>query len=319
MDMMNAVVNAVEKGWVPDLLVRKGAAHLSKGRLEADHSAASDKVLEGLRTGPIATHTDEANDQHYELPAAFFEKCLGPRLKYSCAYFDSPQVTLGDAEEAMLKQYFEGAGLANGQRILELGCGWGSLSLWMAEEMPQSEIVVVSNSNSQRQYIQAQAEQAGLTNLIVITANMVDFDPADHEQAAQFDRVISIEMFEHMNNYAELLRRVSTWLKPDGALFVHIFCHRHLFYKYVAEGSSNWMAKYFFTGGTMPSFDLFEHFNEHLKVVEKSWLSGQHYERTANAWLDNMDAAKAELMPVFEQTYGEDHKKWWQRWRMFHI
>lgn len=319
MDLMNTVVNAVENGWVPDALVRKGAAKLSKGRLQADHRLAEDKVLEDLRTGPIATHTDEANDQHYELPAAFFEKCLGPRLKYSCAYFADPQTTLGDAEVAMLEKYIERAGLVNGQRILELGCGWGSLSLFMAEKLPESEIVVVSNSNSQREFIQGRAKQAGFTNLTVITANMLDFDPANHEQSAPFDRAISIEMFEHMHNYAELLRRVSTWLKPDGALFVHIFCHRTLFYKYVAEGSSNWMAKYFFTGGTMPSFDLFEHFDEHLKVVEKTWLSGQHYERTANAWLDNMDATKAELMPVFEATYGEDHKKWWQRWRMFHI
>lgn len=319
MDLMSTVVNAVENGWVPDVLVRKGAAKLSKGRLEADHSLNADQVLEDLRNGPIATHTDEANDQHYELPAAFFEKCLGPRLKYSCASFDDPKMGLGDAEVAMLEQYLIRAELRDGQRILELGCGWGSLSLFMAEKLPNSEIVVVSNSNSQREYIQARAALFGFFNLTVITANMLDFDPANHQQAAPFDRVVSIEMFEHMHNYAELLRRVSTWLKPDGALFVHIFCHRSLFYKYVAEGSSNWMAKYFFTGGTMPSFDLFERFDDDLKVVKKTWLSGQHYERTANAWLANMDACKAELMPVFEQTYGKDHKKWWQRWRMFHI
>lgn len=319
MDLMNGVVNAVESGWVPDVLVRKGAAQLSKGRLKADHSSAAAQVIDDLRNGPIATHTDEANDQHYELPAAFFERCLGPRLKYSCAYYDLETSSLAAAEEAMLAQYMERANLQDGQRILELGCGWGSLSLYMAEKLPSSEIVVVSNSNSQREFIQNKAFRLGFHNLTVITANMLDFDPANHEQAAPFDRVISIEMFEHMHNYAELLRRVSTWLTPEGALFVHIFCHRTLFYKYVAEGSSNWMAKYFFTGGTMPSFSLFERFDEHMKVVDKTWLSGQHYEKTANAWLRNMDLAKAELMPVFKSTYGGDYKKWWQRWRMFHI
>lgn len=319
MDLMNSVVNAVENGWVPDSLVRRGAAKLSKGRLEADHSAAAEQVIADLRCGPIATHTDEANDQHYELPAVFFKKCLGPRLKYSCAYFDDSTASLAEAEEAMLAQYIERAGLQDGQRILELGCGWGSLSLYMAEKLPNSQIVVVSNSHSQREFIQARAHHAGFHNLTVITANMLDFDPSNHQQAALFDRVVSIEMFEHMHNYAELLRRVSTWLQPDGALFVHIFCHRSLVYKYVAEGSSNWMARYFFTGGTMPSYSLFEHFDEHMTVVDKTWFSGQHYEKTANAWLENMDGVKDELMPVFKATYGDDHKKWWQRWRMFHI
>jgi len=215
----------------------------------------------------------------------------------------------------MLERTCGRAQLADGQTILELGCGWGSLSLWMAEHYPNARVTSVSNSRSQKAYIDGQAAKRGLVNLTVRTANMIHYGGEGNEK---FDRVVSVEMFEHMKNYQELLRRVSTWLKPQGKLFVHIFTHRDIAYHYEVRHEGAWMAKYFFTGGQMPSHDLLLHFQDHLRIEEQWAVSGQHYEKTSNAWLANMDAHKAELLPLLEKTYGRDQvTRWWVYWRVF--
>ena len=281
---------------------------------EAQREAIAAHV-DGLRHRPVAIETEAANEQHYEVPAAFYQYALGPRLKYSSAWFDSPQDTLAEAEEKMLRLTCERAGLADGQRILELGCGWGSLSLWMAEHYPNAQITVVSNSASQKAYIDEQASERGFHNLTVRTANMIHYEG---EGESMIDRVVSVEMFEHMKNYGEILRRISTWLKPGGQLFVHIFTHRVAAYHYEIESDDDWMAKYFFTGGQMPSHDLLSHFQHNLTLVEDWKINGRHYERSANAWLANMDKHKDAIMPLFESTYGNgEANRWWHYWRTF--
>ncbi len=253
--------------------------------------------------------------QHYEVPAELFVRVLGPRLKYSSAYWPSGVATLAAAEEAMLALTCERARLTDGQRILELGCGWGSLSLWMAERYPHATIVAVSNSASQKRFIDAAAAGRGLRNLTVATADMNELAPA-----GVFDRVVSVEMFEHMRNYELLLQRIATWLAPDGALFVHVFSHRRFAYPYLDRGPSDWMARHFFTGGQMPSHDLFRHFDRDLRVDEDWRLNGGHYARTLEAWLVRMDAARDAVMPILREVYGPGAATcWWHRWRVFFI
>lgn len=319
---MSIINRILARGVVPDALIRHGIRRRLNATLDAHvlptetarHAAVAEHAR-ALRDCPVAIDTDAANEQHYEVPAAFYLRALGPRLKYSSAWFDSEDDTLGEAEEKMLRLSCERAGLADGQRILELGCGWGSLSLWMAEHYPGSEITAVSNSSSQKQFIDARAAERGFTNLTVRTANMIDYGG---EGAERFDRVVSVEMFEHMKNYAELMRRIAGWLKPGGKLFVHIFTHRVAAYHYTVESDDDWMAKYFFTGGQMPSHDLLAHFQDHLALVRDWKVNGRHYERTANAWLANMDRHKAEIIPLFEGIYGEaDARRWWHYWRIF--
>lgn len=319
---MSLVNRLLARGLLPDPIIRFGIrrrlAETLKEHVKETASAQQEAVAahaEGLRAMPVAIETDAANEQHYEVPAAFYEQVLGPRLKYSSAWFDSPTDSLADAEEKMLALTCERAGLKDGQRILELGCGWGSLSLWMAEHYPAAEITVVSNSASQKTHIDAQASQRGFTNLTVRTANMVHY-PGEGE--AVFDRVVSVEMFEHMKNYEELLRRIASWLRPRGQLFVHIFTHRVAAYHYEIESDDDWMAKYFFTGGQMPSHDLLTHFQEHLLLEDDWFVNGKHYAHTANAWLRNMDAHRTDLMPLFRSTYGtSDATRWWHYWRVF--
>lgn len=313
-------IKAAERGYLPDSLVRYGIRRIVSHRLNEGRDELAEATLKAeMSAGPLALATDEANDQHYELPPEFFVRSLGPRLKYSGALFNSKNTTLAEAEESMLALYLQRGQLKDGQRILELGCGWGSLSLYMAEKLPGAEIISVSNSAPQREYIQQQAKDRGLTNLKIITANMLDFTPANHGEGAGFDRVISIEMFEHMHNYHELLRRISTWLKPDGKMFVHIFCHKNRFYKYEIGGAKNWMAQYFFTGGTMPSYDLFTRFDEHMTQLDSWWVDGTHYQETSEAWLKNMDAVKKTTLPIFKEHYGAEADVWWQRWRFFYM
>jgi cyclopropane-fatty-acyl-phospholipid synthase len=319
---MSIVNQVLAQGILPDALVRHGIRRRLAETLnthvkftEKEQAAAVAAHAEDLRNSPVAIETDAANEQHYEVPAAFYLYTLGPRLKYSSAWFDSPQDSLGEAEEKMLKLTCERAELVDGQRILELGCGWGSLSLWMAEHYPNSEITVVSNSASQKAHIEFQAKERGFNNLTVRTANMIHYEG---EGEALFDRVVSVEMFEHMKNYAELLRRISTWLKPGGKLFVHIFTHCVAAYHYEVESEDDWMAKYFFTGGQMPSHDLLSHFQDDLKLISDWKVNGQHYEHTSNAWLANMDRHKADILPLFKQTYGpENTTRWWNYWRIF--
>ena len=316
-----SLIDLCERGLVPDLLTRYGIRRLCAQRLAqegARNVAAADRrfreLLDALRRSPIAIETAAANEQHYEVPTRFFELCLGRRLKYSSAYYPSGTETLDEAEEAMLALYGERAELADGQRILELGCGWGSLTLWMAERFPKARITGVSNSRTQREHILAQAARRGLGNVEIITRDVNQLELPEGE----FDRAVSIEMFEHMRNYRHLLGRVSRWLEPEGKLFVHIFVHRYLMYPFETEGDDNWMGRYFFTGGLMPSADTLLHFQEDLTLEQRWLVPGTHYERTANHWLENQDHHREEVMAVLTEAYGADEAaRWFQRWRMF--
>ncbi|MDA0854875.1 MAG: cyclopropane-fatty-acyl-phospholipid synthase [Proteobacteria bacterium] len=318
---MRSLIELVENGRIPDLLTRAGIRLLLLQRLREQAQEGPDQewqammtFVEEMRQSPIALHTQEANEQHYELPPRFFELVLGPHLKYSCCHFPEGVTELGHAEASMLALTCERAQLQDGQQILELGCGWGSLSLWMAKHYPNSSILAVSNSRPQREFIESRAQELGLTNLSVQTCDMNDFTTEQH-----FDRVVSVEMFEHMRNWQSLLERISDWLKPEGKLFIHIFSHRRYAYAFSSEGDSNWMGRYFFTGGIMPSNDLLLYFQKDL-LLEQHWvLSGIHYQRTADAWLQMMDSQKGEILQTFRETYGKDADVWFQRWRMFFL
>ncbi|WP_151965398.1 SAM-dependent methyltransferase [Acinetobacter soli] len=310
----------VESGLVPDQAIRAAIRALSKKRLiqegRYDPEQAAQRymdVLNTLKHSEIAIETDKANEQHYELPTEFFQAALGKRLKYSACYFPTAKTTLDEAEEFALQIYCERAQLKDGQQILELGCGWGSFTLWMAERYPNASIKGVSNSATQRQHILAQAKQRGLNNIEILT---YDVNVLELEKR-QFDRVVSVEMFEHVRNYQRLFEKIQTWLKDDGLLWCHIFCHRFLHYPFEIKNEYDWMSKYFFTGGLMPSVSTFLHFQDHLELSQQWQWSGEHYERTANAWLENMDAHETELKPLFEKIYAQDADAWWQRWRIF--
>lgn len=319
--LLRSLIELVENGRIPDLLTRAGIRLLLLQRLREQAQEGPDQewqammtFVEEMRQSPIALHTQEANEQHYELPPRFFELVLGPHLKYSCCHFPEGVKELGHAEASMLALTCERAQLQDGQQILELGCGWGSLSLWMAKHYPNSSILAVSNSRPQREFIESRAQELGLTNLSVQTCDMNDFTTEQH-----FDRVVSVEMFEHMRNWQSLLERISDWLKPEGKLFIHIFSHRRYAYAFSSEGDSNWMGRYFFTGGIMPSNDLLLYFQKDL-LLEQHWvLSGVHYQRTADAWLQMMDSQKGEILQTFRETYGKDADVWFQRWRMFFL
>ncbi len=315
-------LTALERDRLPDWLIRFGIRRLLRARLageEADdpsvHRERMQRLLEQLRASPIAIRQDAANEQHYEVPAEFYRHVLGPQLKYSCCYYPRPDTSLAEAEQAMLELTAERAELVDGQQVLELGCGWGSLSLWMAERFPQSRITSVSNSASQKEYIDATAARRGLDNLQVITADVAQLRMPD---AAAFDRVVSVEMFEHMRNYERLLENIAGWLAPDGKLFVHIFAHKRFAYPFEVRDDNDWMAKYFFTGGIMPSDDLLLHFQKDLHVVGHWNVCGTHYQRTAEDWLSNMDVWREEILDLFAQTYGSENAlKWLVYWRVF--
>ena len=319
--LLRSLIELVENGRIPDLLTRAGIRLLLLQRLREQVQEGPDQewqammtFVEEMRQSPIALHTQEANEQHYELPPRFFELVLGSHLKYSCCHFPEGVTELEHAEASMLTLTCERAQLQDGQQILELGCGWGSLSLWMAKHYPNSSILAVSNSRPQREFIESRAQELGLTNLSVQTCDMNDFTTEQH-----FDRVVSVEMFEHMRNWQSLLERISNWLKPEGKLFIHIFSHRRYAYAFSSEGDSNWMGRYFFTGGIMPSNDLLLYFQKDL-LLEQHWvLSGVHYQRTADAWLQMMDSQKGEILQTFRETYGKDADVWFQRWRMFFL
>lgn len=314
-------IDLVERGYIPDYGTRRVIQRLCADRLRHppqttshDCGMANDEFSQSLSAGPIALTPEKANEQHYELPAEFFGLMLGPRRKYSCCYFSEDLSTLAEAETAALSITCERAEIQDGQVILELGCGWGSLSLWLAERFPHSRITAVSNSASQRRYIEAVAKSKMIENLQVITADMNNFQAASET----FDRVVSIEMFEHMRNYRELLDRIGRWMKQDGKLFVHVFCHRELIYPFETQGSANWMGRHFFTGGIMPKADLFESFNESLHVVRRWNWEGTHYQRTAEEWLKNLDSRKSEAIEILQSTYGRTQgRRWFHRWRLF--
>ncbi|HUR42227.1 MAG TPA: cyclopropane-fatty-acyl-phospholipid synthase family protein [Verrucomicrobiae bacterium] len=318
------VIDWCERGLVPDPLARFGMRRLMAQRLRdesaGDVGARHGALVQQLRESPVAINTQDANAQHYEVPAEFFRLHLGPRLKYSCCLYGDGAETLAQAEEAMLNLYCERAGLTDGQRILDLGCGWGSLSLFLAKKFPRAQIVGLSNSNGQREFIEGRAAERGLGNVRIVTGNVVDFDFPANGVSADFDRIVSIEMFEHMRNYATLLGKVARWLRPGGQLFVHIFVHKTLAYPFEVKDGSDWMSQYFFTGGLMPSYDLLGQFQEHLKLEQQWWVDGTHYQRTSNHWLDGMDAARGEIRAVFAKAYGDaEADRWVQRWRMFYM
>ncbi|MDE2345902.1 MAG: class I SAM-dependent methyltransferase [Gammaproteobacteria bacterium] len=314
------LLGLAERGLIPDRLLRLGIRRLCAQRLreelangpavQASQFAAR---IEMLRQSPVAIHVDAANAQHYELPPAFFQQCLGKRMKYSGCYYPRGDESLDQAETAMLELYSERAQLDDGQHILELGCGWGSLTLWMAERYPTARIVAVSNSHQQREFIEQRCQEQGFGNVQIITCdvNQLELEPG------QFDRCVSIEMFEHMRNYETLLGRIAGWLRPGGKLFVHIFSHRTLMYPFETAGEDNWMGRHFFTGGLMPSTDTLLWFQRDLQI-ERRWLvDGTHYQRSANHWLANQDAHRDAVMAALSEAYGDAAPLWFQRWRMF--
>ncbi len=317
----------LEADRVPDWLIRRQIRALVADRLrqEDQHDPARQQerlmtLVRSLRGSEIAIHTREANEQHYEVPTEFFLKVLGRHRKYSCCWYDSfaiPKAAAGlDAAEAkMLALTAARAQLTDGEQILELGCGWGSLSLWMAEHYPNARITTVSNSRTQKEFIDAEAQRRGFGNLTVITCdvNLLGF-PA----GTQFDRVVSVEMFEHMRNYEVLLQRIGGWMKPAATLFVHIFTHHRFAYPFEVRDASDWMAKYFFTGGIMPSDDLLLYFQRDVRLLDHWHVDGRHYQLTSEGWLQNMDARRADLMPILAATYGaEQATRWWVYWRVF--
>ncbi|MDP1581779.1 MAG: cyclopropane-fatty-acyl-phospholipid synthase family protein [Candidatus Didemnitutus sp.] len=305
---------------LPNWLLRFGIRRLLRQRLvEIAHPNPAQQVAAfaaDLRLRPIAVNTTESKEQHYEVPTAFYQYCLGPRLKYSSAYYPQGNESLAEAEEQMLALTCKRAQFANGQKILELGCGWGSLTLWVAAKYPRAHITGVSHSRTQRAHILAEATRRGLTNLEIITCDMNEFDIA----ARGFDRVVSVEMFEHMKNWPRLMGNIARWLKPDGLFFAHVFTHAQLAYHFEVRDDSDWMSKFFFTGGMMPAHGLFPQFQDDLRLVEEWKVNGRHYAQTAEHWLQNMDAHRAEIMPLFAATYGTQHAlKWWCYWRVFYL
>lgn len=313
-------VSWTESGLVPDAVIRAGIRRLLESKRREIHSGdvehaatVENRFVDAMNASPIALVPELANEQHYEVPAEFFTQVMGEHRKYSCCYWPNDVRNLSEAETAALEITVRRAGITDGMHVLDLGCGWGSLSLWIAEHFPGASLTAVSNSRSQREFILQQARDRQITNIDVIVCDMNEFGTS-----SRFDRVVSIEMFEHMRNYRELFRRIDGWLRPGGRFFMHIFCHRTTPYEYIDKGPSDWMSRYFFSGGIMPSANLPLRFAEHL-TIEKRWhWNGQHYAQTCNAWLDRMDGNRQAIMPVLEKCYGKANAElWWQRWRIF--
>ncbi|MEO6771431.1 MAG: cyclopropane-fatty-acyl-phospholipid synthase family protein [Kofleriaceae bacterium] len=302
------VEKLVDSGVVPEPLLRAAIRGVCRLRLREERARDHAAFVASLRTGEVAIETQAANAQHYEVPAAFFERVLGPHLKYSACYWPAHIDDLGSAEVAMLALYAERAGLRDGQRVLDLGCGWGSFALWAAARYPLGTFTAISNSRTQRAYIEQQAAARGLGNLTVRTADVRTLELAD-----RFDRIVSIEMFEHMRNYEALFAKLAGWLAPGGALFCHVFAHQRYAYPFEDAGGADWMAREFFTGGIMPSVELFSHFDRDLVIAEQWQLEGTHYARTAEAWYANLMQHRAELEPLL----GGRAKL--QRWRVFFL
>ncbi len=313
------VIDLCEKGYIPDPLIRMGARQLSRRRLAEDArrkpqelNALLQQRIAEFESSPIAVDTGAANEQHYEVPPEFFVKALGPHLKYSCCLWEPGVKDLSAAELAMLQLYAQRADLRDGQQVLDLGCGWGSFSLWAAQRYPQSQFTAMSNSTPQRLFIEATARARGLNNLQVITADINDFSAPQ-----AYDRIVSVEMLEHVRNHARLFQRIAGWLAAEGRFFAHVFCHHTLTYAYEDRGDDDWMSRHFFTGGMMPSYDLFTHYDKHLQVEQRWWVDGRHYQKTSNAWLANADRHRAELIETLGG--GALGKLRLQRWRMFFL
>jgi cyclopropane-fatty-acyl-phospholipid synthase len=316
MSLYAAAVRLAERAPIPDSILRAAIDHFCGQRARSLAATTADEAgfARGMAAYPIAQFTDAANEQHYELPPRFFELTLGPRRKYSCCHYPTGLESLEEAELAALEQTVSHAALADGQTILELGCGWGSLSLFMAERYPNARIVAVSNSAPQRLHIEAMAKARGFANLSVVTADMNHFAPG-----LTFDRIVSVEMFEHMANWQSLLARARTWLEPDGRLFLHVFSHRTHSYRFDPANRNDWIAQHFFSGGIMPSHGLIGQFAESFAIEDQWWWNGTHYQRTARQWLANFDRNRAGIDAVLREVYGKDAGLWRRRWRLFYL
>ena len=318
--MIFNLINLAENGYLPDNLIRFGIRRLCKQRLKISNTQNcenDDKYqrnwIKKLKNSPIAIVPEKANEQHYEVPPKFFEKVLGSNMKYSSGYWYKNTINIDDSELIMLQKTTERAEIEDGMRILELGCGWGSLTLYIAKKFPNSTLVAVSNSKDQKQYILKKCIENNISNIVIETADMNDFSISQ-----KFDRVISIEMFEHMRNYQKLLKRIDNLLFDDGKLFIHIFSHKLIAYPFINDGPSDWMAREFFSGGQMPSHNLLLHFQEDL-IIDKMWrISGKHYSKTSQYWLENMDRNRKYIIEMFNEIYGKQNsQRWFQRWRIF--
>ncbi len=313
------VIDLAERSLIPDAIVRHGIRRMVSRRLREERARAGGDLeahvtafVEKMRTSPVAESPRSPNEQHYEVPADFFQAVLGPQLKYSCALWSERGDDLARAEERMLSLTAERAGIQNGTQVLDLGCGWGSMALWVARNHPRCSVVAVSNSRSQAEFIRDRCTAERLGNVRVLTADMNDFNPGE-----RFDQVVSVEMFEHMRNWPVLFERVGRWLRPDGAFLLHVFCHREMPYRYSDDGVADWMARNFFTGGIMPSADLPFRIPSPLRVAEHWRVGGLHYSRTLESWLKRMDSQRARLIPLFREVYGDGAERWFARWRMF--
>ncbi|MDF1699822.1 MAG: cyclopropane-fatty-acyl-phospholipid synthase [Planctomycetota bacterium] len=315
-----SALTLLDRGLLPDWLVRLGIRRLLRRRLREEahdspqaREAHMERYVQSLRASPIAVNTRDANEQHYEVPAAFFEQVLGKQMKYSSGLWVEGVDNLDEAEDTMLALTVERAGIEDGFDILELGCGWGSLTLYMAARFPDSRIMAVSNSSGQRRHIESVCAARGLTNVEVVTRDINDF-----ETTRRFDRVVSVEMLEHVRNYEAVMRQIRRWLKPEGAFFTHIFVHKTHAYPFETEGDANWLGRHFFTGGQMPSADLLLRFQDDLEIVREWEVNGQHYARTARAWLRNLDAHRAELTAMLARDQGDVAADVMiRRWRVF--
>lgn len=309
-------VEAAEAGVLPDFVLRAAIRRLCRTRLESERAIgrSAAEFAEKMATATVATHTDLANEQHYEVPTDFFLAVLGPALKYSACEYPSPRASLEEAERHTLALVCERAGLEDGMDVLDLGCGWGSFTTWVAELYPNCRVTAVSNSHTQRAFIEARCDRAGWAPVEVITADAATWDPGRD----RFDRVVSVEMFEHMRNWGVLFDRIAAALRPDGAFFQHVFCHRDHPYFFEDDGEGDWMARNFFSGGIMPSYDLPRHVKGAL-AVESQWrLDGRDYARTLRAWLDRLDARRVEIDRIFERDLAPaEARRAVQRWRMF--
>lgn len=316
------IYQLLEKNLIPDVFIRWGIRRLLTQRLHDEDRGSLEKnreslqsYIENLKKSPVAVNTVDANEQHYEVPTEFYRYCLGKRFKYSGGYWPSGVNTLDESEEAMLDLSCKRAQLQDGHSVLDLGCGWGSLTLYIAEKYPNCKITSVSNSRTQKEYIDSVCKEKGFRNVTVITRDMNEFTIGE-----TFDRLMSVEMLEHMKNYEILFERFASFMKPDALFFVHIFTHKEFAYAFEVKDETDWMSKYFFTGGQMPSDDLFLYFQKDLLLINHWRVNGLHYHKTSEAWLSKMDANKEKIIPIFESTYGKENAlKWWVYWRVFYM